>query len=274
MTRVEVHEIDLMHGGVPGAISTWLVSGAQGHVLIESGPASTLPALTDGLASHGVALDDLSAVLLTHIHLDHAGAAWALAKRGVAVHVHTIGVPHLLDPKRLNQSSRRIFGERFEDLWGALEACPAGTVHGAADGDEVTAGGLSFRAFETRGHANHHHAWHLLELDGAHLFVGDAAAMRLPGTRWITIPMPPPELDVQAWLDSLDTLASGPWSKMHLTHCGVVDDIDAHLKQLRQAMQEQVQWIRTSMGQAADARRHTRSQMPFLTSMSVVACWT
>ena len=258
---VSIHEIDLLHGGVPGAISAWLVSGAQGHVLIESGPASTLPTLTDGLAEYGVALDALSAVLLTHIHLDHAGAAWALAQRGVPVYVHAIGVPHLLDPSRLNRSSRRIFGERFETLWGALEPCPEGSVHGADNSDVVNVGGLSFQAIETRGHANHHHAWHLLDLDGVHCFVGDAAAMRVPGTRWVTVPMPPPELNVSRWMASVDTLAAGPWSRLHLTHCGVVDDIDAHLGQLRSAMREQVQWIQTSVNLQADVRRQAYREL-------------
>jgi len=239
-----IHEIDLLHQGVQGAISTWLVQSDTGNVLIESGPASTLDALRRGLQRHGTDLESLDALLLTHIHLDHAGAAWAMAQHNVPVYVHTKGASHLLDPDKLNRSSRRIFGERFEDLWGALRACPDGSVHGVGDDHVVSAGGLRFRAVETRGHADHHHAWHLLDVDdGAHCFVGDAAAMRLPGTSWITIPMPPPEFDLDAWLASIDLLEQGPWGALHLTHCGIVHDISAHLGQLRDALKAQVAWI-------------------------------
>jgi len=250
-----IHEIDLLHQGVTGAISAWLVQSDAGNVLIESGPASTLPALCDGLRRHGTDLDALDALLLTHIHLDHAGAAWAMAEHHVPVYVHSNGASHLLDPVKLNRSSRRIFGERFEELWGALQPCPNGSVHGVDDDHVVCAGGMRFRAVETRGHADHHHAWHLLDEDGAHCFVGDAAAMRLPGTSWITIPMPPPEFDLDAWFATIDLLEHGPWQALHLTHCGIVHDIPTHLGQLRDSLQAQVDWIRDSHGQPCDPRR-------------------
>lgn len=252
---IDIHEIDLLHGGVPGAISAWLVRGPKGDVLIESGPASTLAALFDGLSSHGIEPASLDACLLTHIHLDHAGGAWALASLGVPVHVHQSGAPHLLDPSRLNRSARRIFGERFDALWGELHPCPRGTVHAVHDGDVVHAGGLRFHAMETRGHADHHHCWHLLENDGVDCFAGDAAAMRLPGTDWITVPMPPPEFNLAAWFNTIDLLGAGCWRRLHLTHCGTVIDIDAHLTQLRESMHEQVAWIRHSQRPDRSARR-------------------
>ncbi len=254
MTRI--HEIDLLHQGVPGAISAWLVQSDASNVLIESGPASTLDTLRSELQRHGTDLDSLDALLLTHIHLDHAGAAWAMAQRHVPVYVHTKGAPHLLDPDKLNRSSRRIFGDRFENLWGPLRPCPKGSVHGVGDDHVVCAAGLRFRAVETHGHAGHHHAWHLLDVDdGAHCFVGDAAAMRLPGTSWITIPMPPPEFDLDAWLASIDRLERGPWGALHLTHCGIVHDIPDHLSQLRDAIKAQVAWICGTQDLSRDARR-------------------
>lgn len=251
----QIHEIDLLHQGVQGAISTWLVQSDTGNVLIESGPASTLPALQAGLQRHGTDLASLDALLLTHIHLDHAGAAWAMAEHHVPVYVHTKGVSHLLDPDKLNRSSKRIFGDHFEELWGALRPCPDGSVHGVDDNHVVCAAGLKFRAVETRGHADHHHAWHLLDNDGAHCFVGDAAAMRLPGTSWITIPMPPPEFDLDAWMATIDLLEQGPWRALHLTHCGIVEDIQDHLCQLRASMRDQVDWICSNQDKAPDARR-------------------
>lgn len=251
---VALHEIDLMHMGVPGAISAWLVSSSSGHVLIESGPASTLDALRAGLAEHGLDCADLSAVLLTHIHLDHAGGAWAIAQQGVPVHVHHLGVGHLVDPTRLNRSSKRIFQERFETLWGELQPCPEDGVHGAHDGDVVEAGGLRFQAVETRGHADHHHAWHVLDAPDV-CFAGDAAAMRLPGTQWVSLPMPPPELNIDAWTATIDRLEAGPWTRLALTHCGMVEDIPEHLAQLRAAMEQQVDWIRGSVDMPRPERR-------------------
>ena len=249
-----LHEIDLMHMGVPGAISSWLARGPEGAVLIESGPASTLDALRAGLARHGLQPGDLDGVLLTHIHLDHAGGAWALASEGVPVWVHHLGAKHLIDPERLNRSSRRIFQERFDALWGALEPCPADMVHALHDGDLIQAGSLCFQAVETTGHANHHHAFHWLDTPDV-CFAGDAAAMRVPGTSWVTIPMPPPEFNLQAWMATIDRLEAGPWSTLALTHGGQVQDCPAHLEQLRAAMEDQVAWIRSTMGQAHDKRR-------------------
>ncbi len=256
---VLVREIDLMHMGVPGAISAWLVSGDNGHVLIESGPASTLDALRRGLAAHDLRIADLSGVLLTHIHLDHAGGAWALAKEGVPVHVHHVGAPHLIDPEKLNRSARRIFEDRFDTLWGALEPCPEGLVHPAHDGDVVHVAGLTFEAIETRGHADHHHAWHLRSAPDM-CFVGDAAAMRVPGTSWITIPMPPPEFDLDRWLATLNRLGTGPWTRLYLTHGGIVTDVPDHLGRLEASLNAQVQWLLSTTDMPRDARREAYCQ--------------
>lgn len=242
MARIEA--IDLMHMNVPGAIAAWVVEGPDGWVLIESGPASCHDALRAGLERLGIKPRDLAALLLTHIHLDHAGGAWRFAQAGVPVHVHHIGVGHLVDPSRLERSSRRIFGQRFDTLWGSLEPCPEQHVHAIGDGDVVQAAGLAFMAVETPGHAAHHHAWHLL--DSEDLFSGDAAAMRVPGTAWITIPMPPPEFDLDGWMTTIDRLGDGPWRRFRLTHGGTVRDIPEHLAQLRTSMRAQVSWIQAT----------------------------
>ncbi|MCP4760097.1 MAG: MBL fold metallo-hydrolase [Planctomycetes bacterium] len=248
-----VHAIDLMHLGIPGAVASWAVEGPEGWVLVESGPASTWGALEDGLRALGLQPSDLSALLLTHIHLDHAGGAWQLAARGVPVHVHTIGVRHLVDPSRLERSARRIYAERFDTLWGSLRPIQADLVRSIADGDIVAVAGLHFQAIETLGHASHHHAWHLLESDD--LFAGDAAAMRVPGTDWITVPMPPPDLDLDQWASTIAVIRDGPWKRFRLTHGGTVKSTDSHLDQLESSMAAQVEWIKNS-GSTAD--RHNR----------------
>jgi len=238
---LRIEAVDLLHMGVPGAIAAWAIEGPEGWVLVESGPASTGEALDAGLAALGVQPGELAAVVLTHIHLDHAGGAWRLAALGVPVYVHAVGHPHLVDPSRLERSARRIYGDRYDTLWGPMQPCPEAITRAVADGGVVEAGGLRLQAIETLGHARHHHAWHLLGTDI--LFSGDAAAMRVPGTDWITIPMPPPEFDRDAWQASLDRIEHGPWSRLLLTHGGIVDDIPAHLSQLRGSMEEQVAWI-------------------------------
>jgi glyoxylase-like metal-dependent hydrolase (beta-lactamase superfamily II) len=200
----------------------------------------------EGLGRLGVGPADLSALLLTHIHLDHAGGAWQLAAEGVPVHVHPIGVRHLVDPSRLEQSARRIYAERFDTLWGPLRPIRGDLVHPAVGGDIVEVAGLHFKAIETPGHAKHHHAWHLLE--SGDLFTGDAAAMRVPGTGWITVPMPPPDLDLNQWGSTIDLLRAGPWKRFRLTHGGMVEDMNAHLDQLVSSMAAQVEWISNSVG--------------------------
>ena len=241
-----IHSIDLMHQNVPGAIAAWAVEGPEGWLLVESGPASTGDALDEGLTRLGVTPDALAGVLLTHIHLDHAGGAWRYAQQGVPIHVHHVGRPHLVDPARLERSARRIYGDRYDSLWGPMQPCEASLVQAVSDGEQIQVAGLNFEAIETLGHARHHHAWHLLGTDV--LFSGDAAAMRVPDTDWLTIPMPPPEFDHAAWQRSMDRLASGPWESFYLTHGGIARDIAGHLTQLRASMTEQIAWITASAG--------------------------
>ncbi|MCH2134258.1 MAG: MBL fold metallo-hydrolase [Phycisphaerales bacterium] len=250
--------------GVPGAIATWAVEGPDGWVLIEAGPERCWPELVRGLDTLGLAPSDLAAVLVTHIHLDHAGAAWRLAAEGVPIHVHEFGVQHLVDPSRLLRSAKRIYGDRMDALWGQLEPCPAELVHAATDGTDVDVAGLRFRAVETPGHARHHHAWSLERIEPATCFTGDAAAMLIPGTPWISLPMPPPELDVDAWHASLDRLEAGHWTRLCLTHGGMVQGaaIGQHLDAVRASLDSQVQFITDLQASETDpsARQATYRQ--------------
>ncbi len=251
---VDVHHIDLMHLGIPGAIGAWVAKGPTGWVVIESGPASCWETLHTGLQALGVTTDQIAALLLTHIHLDHAGGAWKFADQGIPVHVHAKGAPHLIDPSRLERSSRRIFGERFDTLWGSLQPCDQSLVVAHEHQDVVHVGGLRFQAIETPGHADHHHAWHLLDGDGGDLFCGDAAAMVVPGTDWITIPMPPPEFCLRRWMATLDHIEHGPWSRLRLTHGGTRLDLNTHIARLRTSMQHQVDWILKSAAEPFEER--------------------
>ncbi len=232
--------IDLLHAGVERCIGSYPLATSAGLALFDVGPASTLPALEAGLASRGLGLDDVEHVLLSHIHLDHAGAAGAIVRNHphVQVHVSEIGAPHLVDPSRLEASARRLYGDSFDSLWGELVPVPAGNVHIA--GDEV----LGLEAFPTPGHASHHVSY--LDRDGT-LYSGDAAGVRVAPARFVLPPLPPPEVDLEAWEQTLaETERRGP-TRLALVHFGVFDDVQSHLGRLRDAIHRWAEWVAHGM---------------------------
>jgi glyoxylase-like metal-dependent hydrolase (beta-lactamase superfamily II) len=167
---------------------------------------------------------DIPDVLVTHIHLDHAGAAGWWARQGATVHVHHVGAPHLINPERLLASAGRIYGDRLGALWGEFLAAPAGQVHALHDGDLVEAGGLQFLALDTPGHAGHHMVYQVDDI----AFVGDLAGVRRPGVSHVRLPTPPPEFDLAQWLASIDQVRSRRLARIYLTHFGAVEEVDAH----------------------------------------------
>src|SRR5438067_12241058 len=191
--------IDLLHLGRERVIASYLLDADDGPALFDCGPASTIDALKAGLAERGLALTDLRHLLLSHIHLDHAGAAGVLVREHPALHVHVsaIGAPHLVDPERLERSARRLYGDSFDALWGELAPVPQENVHVA--GDRV----VGLDCFPTPGHASHHISY--LDRDGT-LYAGDAAGVRIQPGRYVMPPTPPPDLDVEAWGRTIDEL--------------------------------------------------------------------
>ena len=154
-----LHTIDLHYLGIPQAIAAFVMMGSDGPVLIETGPASTLNNLADGLASLNLGLADIRHALVTHIHLDHAGAAGHLARNGTRIYVHEFGAKHLIDPSRLIESATRIYADQMDRLWGSIVPVPEKLVTPVHDGDVIAIGDLRFTALETPGHARHHHAF-------------------------------------------------------------------------------------------------------------------
>ncbi|HEX7021577.1 MAG TPA: MBL fold metallo-hydrolase, partial [Trueperaceae bacterium] len=223
-----IHLVDTRHMGYAGTIGSFLLPGPGGSfALVESGPGSTLRELEQGIRAAGFDPAALEDVLLTHIHLDHAGAAGALARRhGARVHVHENGAPHLADPGRLLASAARIYGERMDELWGRMEPVPAPQLHAIVEGDRFQAAGHGVRVLYTPGHASHHVSY-LLE-DGT-LFTGDAAAIKLTGSSVIRPALPPPEVDLERWDESLARMRHAQPSRLLLTHFGEVADADSHL---------------------------------------------
>ena len=154
-----IYTLDLNFQGIPGAIASYLIPHGHGALLVESGPGATVPALQAGLRQHGFSVKDVSAVLLTHIHLDHAGAAGWLASQGAQIYVHPVGAPHLLNPEKLLASARQISGDSMETLWGEFLAVPEERLSVVEDNQVIEVDGLRLRALDTPGHANHHHVY-------------------------------------------------------------------------------------------------------------------
>ena len=223
------HEpIDLRHGAAT-PIGVYLLETPDGPALHDCGPTVCIPALKEGLAARGLALTDVRHLLLSHIHLDHAGAAGVLVREhpGLQVHVSEVGAPHLVDPSRLDRSARRIYGALFDQLWGELAPVPAQNVH--AVGDRV----LGLDCFASPGHAAHHVTY--VDGDGT-LFGGDSLGIRVPGSGYVAPPTPPPDIDVEAWDRTLDeTLRRRP-ARVALIHVGVHDDPETHVGLLREEL--------------------------------------
>lgn len=234
-----IHTLDLYFQGQPQAIAAYLIPHADGVVLVESGPGSTLAVLEKALAGHGYRLEDITHVLLTHIHLDHAGAAGALAQRGAQICVHPVGAPHLARPEKLIASATRIYGDAMDRLWGAFLPVPEDKLRVVQDEEEITIGKLRFVAIATPGHAEHHHAWLLDD----HCFTGDVGAVRLPGPPYLRLPMPPPEFHLEKWRASIKRLRALKPAFVVPTHFGIYDDPDWHFAAIEQALDRVEAWM-------------------------------
>ena len=244
----ELHTIDLHYLGAPEAIASYIIESSDGPVMIETGPGSSLGALVDGLKAIGHEPGDVKHVLVTHIHFDHAGASGWMAAQGAHVYVHEFGAPHLVNPDKLVTSAKRIYGDDMDRLWGELLPIPEQQVTAVHDGDVMTFGDVAIRAIETPGHARHHHAF-ATELNGESIaFTGDAAATHIEGCdRFISVPTPPPEFDLETWLASVDRLDEETFDAIYPTHFGRVDDVAGHLRRLRTALREHAAFIRERM---------------------------
>jgi glyoxylase-like metal-dependent hydrolase (beta-lactamase superfamily II) len=223
--------IDTDYSHTPEAIGVYLLLGER-PALIETGPASTIETLLDGIRAAGLDPRDLQAIAVTHIHLDHAGAAGTLVNRfpHLDVYVHPVGAPHLIDPARLLASARRLYGDALERLMGETIPLPRERVHMLEDGAQVRLGSRQFVALDTPGHASHHLAF--LDEASGDLFTGDAAGVALPGSRYVAPPTPPPDLDIPAWRATLARLRALHPRRLLLTHFGPHTWVDDLLTQL------------------------------------------
>ena len=235
----EIHILDLNFLGIPHVIASYLIRHNNGVVLIESGPGSTIEGLKAALKPHDLTVDDITAVLLTHIHLDHAGAAGWLARhanrgQGATIYVHPNGAPHLLNPDKLLNSAARIYGEMMNTLWGEFLAVPEDRLIVLQDQQEVMINQLRFCPLDTPGHADHHFAYLFEEA----CFTGDVGGIRLPGPPHLRVPMPPPEFHLEKWRASVRKLQAAGCQRLAPTHFGIYEDAGHHLQMLNRALDE------------------------------------
>ena len=240
---MQIYPLDLNFQDTPQSIAAYLVVGPGGPVLVETGPASTLGALKARLTEHGYTPTDVRHVLVTHIHLDHAGAAGWWARQGADVYVHHVGARHLVDPSRLLTSAKRIYADAMDRLWGVTLPAPAERIRSLQDGDTIEAAGLTFVALDTPGHATHHLVYRL----GDVAFTGDAAAVRLPGNPFISLPAPPPEFNRDAWQSTLARLLGEGFSTIYPTHFGPLNNVREHLETLADLIDRSAEFVRTRM---------------------------
>jgi glyoxylase-like metal-dependent hydrolase (beta-lactamase superfamily II) len=272
--------IDLFHTGVARSVGCYTLDTDDGPALFDCGAAVTIDALKDGLAARGLQLADIRHLLLSHIHLDHAGAAGVLVREhpSLQVHVSAIGAPHLVAPERLERSARRLYGDEFDELWGELVPVPEANVH--VVGDTV----LGLEAFPTPGHASHHVSY--LDRDGT-LYAGDAAGVRIQPGRYVMPPTPPPDVDVAAWEHTIDEIERRSPDRLALVHFGIVDDdVGGHLTSLRLELldwaeyvlggatqEEFVDYCRTELADNGEDLASWSQAMPFWQSYQGLKRW-
>jgi glyoxylase-like metal-dependent hydrolase (beta-lactamase superfamily II) len=232
--------IDGLHLGRPKVIGTGVV-GQEQLALIDCGPESVFAHTVAGLRAAGLRPENVTHVFVTHIHFDHAGAAWRWAEEfGATVCVHPLGAPHLADPTRLLASATKIFGDQMGRLWGDMRAVRPDKLRVVHDGETVAAGGTVFTALDTPGHAQHHHAW-WLETERT-LFAGDVMGVVIDGGPCLP-PCPPPDINVEQWLKSLQLLMARRPARVFLTHFGEIDDPVKRLNELAERLMDWAEWI-------------------------------
>lgn len=249
--------IDLNFLGRPHAIATAVVHGGGTLGLVDPGPSTCLETLELGLQGQGLRLQDVTHLLLTHIHLDHAGATGTIVRRHphITVLVHERGAPHMTDPGRLLSSATRLYGGEMDRLWGAFEPVPAKNLVTLGGGERVEVGGRSFEVAHTPGHASHHVSY--FDASSGVAFVGDTAGVRIDGG-YLIAPTPPPDIDIDLWKASVARIEAWAPRTLFLTHFGPVQDVRTHLRTLVDNLETAAGLVRTLLEQpGTDAERQS-----------------
>ena len=224
---------DLQFQSRPRIVAAALVHGPGGAAIVDPGPSSTLPTLQAALAATGLSMRDVTALLLTHIHLDHAGATGTLVREnpGLRVYVHERGAPHLVDPSKLLASATMLYGDAMDRLWGEVSPVPASALAVLKGGERIEAGGRAFDVAYTPGHASHHVSY--FNSDTGVAFVGDTAGIKIVENGYVLPPTPPPDINLEIWEQSLRAIESWRPETLFLTHFGPHGAAGAHIAELR-----------------------------------------
>lgn len=247
--------IDTEMHGQPGITGVFVVKGSEQTALVETGPKSVVANVLTGLEANGI--DDLDWILVTHIHLDHAGAAGTLARRfpQAKIGVHEVGAPHLVEPSKLWSSASRIYGEAMEQLWGGIDPIDEDRIHVVPDGEAISLGGVELTAVETPGHAYHHHAFLSSEGD---LFAGDALGVRLPDVGFIRPATPPPEFHLEKAIASIERIRDLGPTTLWPTHFGPHTEgtnpksVDDFCAESTETFNRWADWVREARKETSD----------------------
>lgn len=247
-----IHTLNLKFRNTTETIAAFLVETSEGPVLFECGPHSVFPVLQSELARFNYSIGDIKHLFLTHIHFDHAGAAWALAAEGAKIYVHPRGYKHLQDPSRLYASAERIYGDMMQTLWGKMEGISPDLLHATEHNESFKIGETEIRALHTPGHAVHHIAWQI----GDAIITGDVAGCKIESGP-VVPPCPPPDIDIEAWEESINLLLKLQPKSLFLTHFGEITNIEGHLEDLRKILRDWANFIKPHFEQQTNIKEIT-----------------
>ena len=246
---MRIHTLDLQFQGTPGIIAAFLIESGKDLALIETGPGSTLPVLREEIRKRGFAPENVRHVFVTHVHLDHSGAAGWWAQQGATIFAHGRAAPHLVDPAKLLDSSKRVYGDKMDRLWGETLPAPEDKVVVLKDSETVKIGKLRLTALDTPGHARHHHAY----VCEGNCFTGDVAGMRLERSDYFSVTAAPPQFDPVAYGDSIARLHEMKFAKLYLTHFDVITEVQDHLTRYAERVEQVYDFVRGQMEDGDDA---------------------
>jgi glyoxylase-like metal-dependent hydrolase (beta-lactamase superfamily II) len=233
---LQITPLDVNWLGHPRSIAACLLESEGQAVLIDPGPTSSLPTLKEKLRGRGLSPADLDAILLTHIHLDHAAATGSLVRENprLPVYVHAIGAPHMADPSKLLQSAGRLYKEQMQRMFGEFRPVPPENLHSLEGGETISVGSHKLEVVYTPGHASHHVSY-FDSWEGI-AFVGDTTGMRMEGDPYVLPVTPPPDINLEVWESSLAAISARRPARLFLTHFGFAADVSAHVAQFHERL--------------------------------------
>lgn len=246
-----IHVIDLDFQQTKESIAAFIIETSVGPVLFETGPFSTFNTLKREIENVGFNISDIKHVFISHIHFDHAGAAWKFAELGAYIYVHPLGLPHLHNPEKLWGSAVRIYGSAMEKLWGNMEPISNNQLIPLSHLSKTVIGNTSIQALHTPGHAVHHLIFAINDI----VIGGDVAGVRI-GKGPVVPPCPPPDIHIEDWCASIDLIKQLEPKELYLTHFGLVNEnIDDHLNSLKETLIYYAEWVLEEMGKEKETTK-------------------